>query len=222
MWSLKQTLANLAAYPPDGYNHLPNGFDPSKGIRVLFPPHKSCGISTLKNYVFSFTGSTETPEGNTAQMLIIADGAGRWGIGAVASLDPLAISWAGGFCFNYSNDANGHGYVVNNANVNAAVVNGFNESWILQNWCDAFPAGVKLWMWDEDSAFVSAFSNPSFGPVNEAATTTNSSFKTLVQFTATKSVQLPPSTDNTPGQDGPRDPFAPSAFEPPPPPAVSP
>ena len=212
MWSLKQTLANLAAYPPDGYNHLPNGFDPAKGIRVLFPSHQSCGVSMLKNFVFSFTGFAETPEGNSAQMLVIADGAGRWGIGAVPSLDPLAVSWAGGFVFNYSNDGNGHGYIVNNANVNAAVVNGFNEPWILQNWCEAFPAGVNLWMWDEDETFVSAFSNPSSGPVNDAATATNSSFKTLQQFTATNSVQLPPSTDNTPGQDGPRDPFQKDAF----------
>ena len=212
MWSLKQTLANLAAYPPNGYNHLPVGFDPAKGIRSLFPPHQTCGVSALKSYVFSFTGFAQTREGNSANMLIIADGAGRWGIGAVPSLDPLAISWAGGFVFNYSNDGNGHGYVVNNANVNAAVVDGFNEPWILQNWCEAFPVGVHLWMWDEDTTFVSGFSNPSFGPANEAATSANSSFNTLQQFTATTSVQLPPSTDNAPGEDGPEDPFIKDLF----------
>ena len=214
MFSLRKTLANLADFPPDGYNHLPTGFDPAKGIRSLFPPHKSCGISALKNYVFSFTGSAQTPDGNSTAMIVIADGAGRWGIGAVGSLDPLAISWGGGFVFYYSNDGAGHGYVINNANVNAGVVNGFNEPWILQNWPQAFPGGVFPWMWVEDSSFVSAFSHGSPAPVNEAATAANSSFTTLTSFTATNSVQLPPSTDNAPGQDGPRDPFQPRAFAP--------
>jgi hypothetical protein len=206
MWSLKQTLANLAAYPPNGYNHLPDGFDARKGIRSLFPRNEPCNISALKNFVFSLTGSTKTTTGS-AEMVIVADGAGRWGIGAVPSLDPLSISWAGGFVFNYSNDGNGHGYIVNNANVNAGIANGFEEPWILQNWPHAFPEGVYLWMWVEDSTIVSAGSNPSHGPVNEAATATNPSFQTLEQFTATTNVQLPPSTDNAPGEDGAENPF---------------
>jgi hypothetical protein len=207
MMSLKRTLATLADYPPNGYNHLPNGFDPSKGIRSLFPPQKSCGVSALKNYVFSYTGYAQTPEGNSAEMLVMADGAGRWGIGANPSLDPLAISWAGGFVFNYSNDGAGHGYIVNNGNVNAGVVDGFNEPWILQWWPQAFAEGVFLWIWDKDSTFVSAFSGGSYAPVNNAATAANSSFNTLDSFTATNSVQLPSSTDNAPGEDGVEDPF---------------
>jgi hypothetical protein len=207
MWSLKQTLANLAAYPPDGYNHLPNGFDPAKGIRSLFPAHKTCNISSLKNYVFSFTGWASTPEHNNAQMLVIADGAGRWGINAIASLDPLAISWAGGFVFKFSSDSAGHGFVINNANVNNGIVNGFNEPWLLENWCDAFPQGVNLWMWVEDTTFVAANPNASKGPANDAATSTNSNFKTLEQFTPTSSVQLPPAPDAAPGQGALEDPL---------------
>lgn len=200
MWSLKQTLANLAAYPPNGYNHLPAGFDARKGIRSLFPRDKPCNISSLKNFVFSITGSAQTTT-SSAQMVVIADGAGRWGIGAVPSLDPLSISWAGGFVFNFSNDGNGHGYIVNNANPNAGIVNGFNEPWILQNWCQAFPEGVYLWMWVEDSSFVWAGSDPSHGPVNEAATATNPGFQTLEQFTATANVQLPTPVDPTQVED---------------------
>jgi hypothetical protein len=207
MWSLKQTLADLAAYPPNSYNHLPENFDASKGIRSLFPPGQTISITALKNYVISYTGSVQTPEGNSAQMIVIADGAGRWGVGAVPSLDPLAISWAGGFVFKYSNDQNGHGYVINNRNPNAGIVDGFNDPWIMQNWPQAFPASVNLWMWVQDSTFVWAGSGPAPAPVNEAATATNSTLGTLDEFEASSSVQLPPSTDNTPGMDGAQDPF---------------
>ena len=206
MWSLRQTLATLGAYPPSGYNHLPNGFDPANGIRSLFPRNQTLGISVLSDYVFYLNGTTYTSAGDTGQILVIADGAGRWGVGAVGDLDSQAISWAAGFVFNYSNDGDGHGYIIDNANTNAGIVNGFGDPWILQNWPQAFPAGAYLWMWVEITSFKWAFSKGSHAPVSEAAKAANSSFGTLQEFSPSNSRQLPQSTDIAPGDNQVEDP----------------
>jgi hypothetical protein len=189
MWSLRQTLARLAAYPPNSTNHLPDGFDALDGIRVLFPANQTIGISALSNYVFFYTGTAQTPGRNSAQMSIIADGAGRWNLAAVPNLGPQVISWAGGFVFTYSNDGNGHGYVVSNGNVSAANVGGVGDPWLLENWPQAFVQSADLWIWDATAYFIWAFTQAPPAPIDDAAT--NYGFTGLAPLTVSYDQQLP-------------------------------
>ena len=206
MFSLKQTLANLADYPPNSTDHLPVGFSAASGLRPLFPAHQTVGISALSRYVFSYLGTAQTPAGNSAEMSIIADGAGRWNLAAQPNLSPLVISWAGGFVFTYSDDGAGHGYAVANNDVSAVNVGGVGDPWLPQNWPLAFAGSADLWIWDETSSFISALTKPAPAPVNEAAT--NYGFNALAPLTMVYDQQLPV-VDPGLKPDGPDDPKSP-------------
>jgi len=193
MWSLRQTLATLAVYPPNSIDHLPDGFDAANGIRVLFPANQTIGISALSNYVFSFEGTAQTPGGNSAQMAIIADGAGRWNLAIVPDLSPLVIGWAAGFVFTYSapNDGYGHGYVVSTVDLsgNARDVGGVVDPWLLENWPQAFVQTAYLWIWDLTAYFITAFTQAQPAPIEDAATSYG--FTGLAPLNVSYSEELP-------------------------------
>jgi hypothetical protein len=73
MWSLGNTLKDLAKK-----GHLPEGFQPSQGIRSLFPAIQAGGISItlLQEYLYSHTGQVST-ESISVQFQVSADGAGH-------------------------------------------------------------------------------------------------------------------------------------------------
>jgi hypothetical protein len=127
MWSLKQGLASIQ-------NHLPAGFNASRGVKSLFPHGYTGSVSALKGYVYSayarlgtsynfgdnggppnYLTGTSIVE-SSANTYVMADGAGRWffswlwgNVKYPAYLSSFFIQ--SGFVFHFSNDGNAHGFV---------------------------------------------------------------------------------------------------------------
>lgn len=175
MFSLRQTLSDLEALPPEpasfieqvneGYQpdprslfphgHLPRAFDPAKGIRMLFPAGEA-RISWLGRYVFSTTGSKSLSHSN-ATYQFLADGGGNWLF--YVNLSSNAVRNAVGVVFLFSSDTTGHGIT---SDINAGATNvvvpigtvgtvawlasGLYEGWVADNWVRLFDAGVGFYL----------------------------------------------------------------------------
>ena len=177
MFSLRETLSDLEALPPEtqtyadevleGYQpdprsmfphgHLPRAFDPTKGIRMLFPAGEA-RVSWLDRYRFIVTGS-KSLSSSSATFQFLADGGGNWLL--YVNLSSNAIRNAVGFVFLYSTDSTGHGITaqldggaeasvipVTNIGDMSWVASGVYDSWIAGNWVRLFDAGVSFYLSD--------------------------------------------------------------------------
>jgi len=124
--------------------HLPEGFKASGGIKRLFPSGYAGSISMLNNYTFSYDSGTF----DGGQMWFGADGAGRWFFawwndGSAGGGEGVNVRYRAGFCFYYSNDGYGHGYVdTSGPQMGATSCNAGSDPWISQHWTEAFAANV--------------------------------------------------------------------------------
>jgi hypothetical protein len=154
MLSIRDQLKLLANYT-DGFNHLPPGFDATKGLRTLFPPNKAASLSALKNYVLTFSGSQQTPGGVAATYQITADGVGRWGFLFSVTNGQSSGLFGGGFVFAFSDDGFGHGWVLT---ANAVTEDGppweaaaqGTDQWIRDNWPQIFVQTVDTYLSDAE------------------------------------------------------------------------
>jgi len=146
MWSLRQTLSSIGS-------HLPQGFDPSHGIKSLFPPGYVGSISVLSKYVYFRSGRAKTSSNpdDYASYCVGADGAGKWffsWIGFAYDLVGVDIPDAGirvqaGFVFHFSSDGSGRGYVDNSRpKYYERSCNSGTDAWIHNNWPKIFASDV--------------------------------------------------------------------------------
>lgn len=137
-------------------NHLPLGFNAKNGLRSLFPPGYQGSISILKNYVYR----AESQGVDAAQMVVGADGTGRWVFAALvdfSSTNAIQVSW----CFEFSNNKLGLAYgfpIYYGTPWDASVT----TMWV---WC----TGVDPWIadnWPQIFAKGCFFNNDAITPVN--------------------------------------------------------
>lgn len=165
MWSLRQTLLTLSELPlavdstfaspqqieavqtlfPNG--HLPDAFDPRKGIRSLFPTGQPAEISSLKHYILSQDGTVSTGD-LVAQLRVRADGSGNWLLKGLITSGSNQARVGAGFVFAFSADPNAHGFVATGDvdNQGAAFVTAGADSWIAENWPQIFTEQVYLYI----------------------------------------------------------------------------
>jgi hypothetical protein len=198
MFSLKTTLQDLAALPPEppAYieavdsglepdtrslypnGHLPNSFDATKGIKSLLFPAAGVNakMSSLSQYLYSQSG-TVSLSNCTGSFYVRADGAGNWAlVAAVSGSSPQKI--AAGFVFMLSTDVNGHGCVSTEAKGNSpttgwSVLAQGNDPWIAANWVQLFGNGVWFYL-----SQATGLNNLS--PISDAAT--DHGFAGLIQL----------------------------------------
>jgi hypothetical protein len=118
-------------------SHLPIGFDPSHGIKPLFPKGYAGSIGILDKYVFRRTSSS-TVQGIGVQVLFGADGAGRWLLAAVVGYsDPDSDSVTISVTFTYPNSTDGCSVEIANLAGSPcwAWVTGI-DPWLNQHWPD--------------------------------------------------------------------------------------
>jgi hypothetical protein len=156
MWSLRSTLQTLAKG-----GHLPAGFQPSRGLRLLFPLEQSAdlSLSVLQKYLYSQTGRVVL-EAIATSFCVAADGAGNWLLqgSMTAGTEPGGeeCKWGAGFVFRFSRDATGHGFVATgdfnpNTGGKPAQMNFVTQGrdpWISANWPDAFAKGNFFYLSD--------------------------------------------------------------------------
>jgi hypothetical protein len=133
MFSVRQFLQNQR-------NHLPLLYDPSQGLRPLFPVGYVGGISLLKSYVFRYTGSVQTSS-CSADFLIGGDGSGRWLFATQLQLGS-ATSYLVSFVFSVTTGTSAYGFTItvrNSSNWNW--ITGI-DPWIQQNWPSVFAGGI--------------------------------------------------------------------------------
>lgn len=189
MWSLRQTLTSIGP-------HLPDGFSAAAGIRSLFPPGRTTGISVLSRYVYTWTADAfvdqqwiETGWPGPAQGFLGADGAGRWFYGWVPpdQENPCWGSAGGfkqraqsGFVFLYSTDGNAHGIVAKSRSVPNPYAYPPNcycgvDSWLAANWPDVFSQGAHI-----EFEIASGFSSlPNVSAIWTSAGFGHSNFRSL-------------------------------------------
>jgi hypothetical protein len=137
-FSLKQTLADISP-------GLPPGFDPSKGIRSLFP-QGSHSIKELANYHFLYSSSLHAV-GITCPFTIDIWGGGKYHFfGTANNGDVFDANYAIGFTFGFSPGGVAKGdYAGGTAGAESS--DHFDHSgiddWVRNNWPQAFASGVN-------------------------------------------------------------------------------
>jgi hypothetical protein len=110
-------------------------------MRQLFPPADATLLSGVRNYLYQFNGDRLVVEYLSATYRVYADGAGNWVLRMRrTSLGAASGKWAGGFVFAYSDDSNGHGYVItsdfasNLAGIDTLFQAFGSDPWIKDRW----------------------------------------------------------------------------------------
>jgi len=121
-------------------NHLPKGFNAKNGLRSLFPPGYKGSISPLENYVFRCL----SPQVGDIQILVGADGDGRWLVASLANA-PSDPDIQASFVFQHSTDSFGHGFDFDCPSPAGAGTPGPQwgwitgvDPWIKENWPSIF------------------------------------------------------------------------------------
>ena len=147
-----EELAESASLYPNG--HLPDGFDASRGIRSLFPPGKSVGLSSLRRYVYSVEGWAATGELYPTYS-VRADGAGNWCLRVLISTTGNG-RFGAEVVFAFSTDTQGRGIVAtgnygggisgSDDGIGVSVLAHGLDPWIRDNWPDMFAQPVFLYI----------------------------------------------------------------------------
>jgi len=174
MMSLRQILRELAQLPtsladgsraldqnevqasrvlyPNG--HLPDTFDPSQGLRSLFPSASAIRLSWLAKYLYSIDGVSAT-QNLSAHFNVRADGAGNWCLRVL--IETVGEGRCGsGFVFMFSADGAGHGLVStgdygdgdsgSDEGVGVSILAHGFDPWIQNNWPNIFVESSFLYL----------------------------------------------------------------------------
>jgi hypothetical protein len=136
-FNLKQTLANISP-------GLPPGFDPSKGIRSLFPPVWSGSITQLSNYHFSVSDSLHAVGVHCDYTVDVWGGGGWHFFGVLKNEDVINADYSLIWTFNFTKgteafgvDENGHLVALDSHHFDFSG----NQEWIRNIWPEAFASG---------------------------------------------------------------------------------